>query len=1116
MKTKTGTIQIIAIVLALVTLVFISAMWFSHKSILAVDLAQEDLRAYVGIVSKKAPEYAGTALEKGTYQAIYDVGMRGGFRKDTTFSRKNISVDYESLNVSTGVWREYDTITIPTTIELTFDLSKVTEKIVKDTLTRYAPMYNLDVSSYMTAQYTVLRVPCGIEYGADNNKRCLDANITSVLQLNKQYTVSNTKIANAFVFGETYEKISVRLPGMYDLMDNFMRNNFPANTGKDGGTPYNLLSKQLEETTACPAGYNCDWDQNFSITQYCPSQNNCDYSANGFNAKFDYKCVPKLVAPACKRTIRDNLKNSINLIESELNNNTLQLEPYTIKCPAGVPNCETDYNAPVEVYKDTATGQRYKTERFKWTLEPASPNIWNDAIKWDGNSDRYDVLWWAQNPITGTCTLPDGTTFKTDNIATLLTNPERQSTSTGIDINPWQKKTGLVPPYTEEFPEGTACADAFYVNCHEIKQYKTQTGGGSWWNCCGGGGGSCYNGPDPTAWCEMDGYKTDPAHTAFCGASPTGDPYGGKWCSQATTTVHYSDSHGCSCSCPWTSCPSSYGECHSYVDTDPVVTGHVVQTAYTHCDIEYNFYGHFKYRADIDPLLVTLTDESKLIPAEDIYGNDVNTKPTLNAVYQETIREEPHDNDRCLDTESEEGNTNARYYHASDVGKSPCPTNKNAAAPRTDYYTSSPCNTCPDADNTCYPADQQVCVGGSRLEGSEYCTRCAATTCSDGIQNCGETRADCGGPCAPCPTCATLTCTSPAGCCSRAEDGIEECQPPGLDPIGATCRTDCECQSGTCNSTNQCYNPLTGCPAESIAPSFEQAITPADGCPLNLSIGFNAAPGTQFKIEAVYEKGADKIPIEICRTGVNCGIGAAEVSSMNTNCNTSFGYSNYNGYYPWNCSLATPVVPSDHQLTKVKISSLDGSNLKLFGLEINTSRITQPTRCTSCGGTAYWKNAMLWVKSISPGSCVDSSSGSTADILNLLSCEATTGKLYGDTNGNGQVNMSEVFDCCDGTPPAIKLKKPVANCGDYTNFSSPCTFQINVTTDKSARCRYSEDTELSYDSMPNVLDLSFVTKREISKSLTNAIRTYFIGCINRIGVKTPLGSACSLTVNCTA
>ena len=93
-----------------------------------------------------------------------------------------------------------------------------------------------------------------------------------------------------------------------------------------------------------------------------------------------------------------------------------------------------------------------------------------------------------------------------------------------------------------------------------------------------------------------------------------------------------------------------------------------------------------------------------------------------------------------------------------------------------------------------------VASGGS-FAGSEttnFCIGGTTATCSDGIQNQGETGVDCGGPCAPCPDPETCTdgiqnqgeegidCGGPCDACPTCNDGIQNGGETGVD-CGGPC-----------------------------------------------------------------------------------------------------------------------------------------------------------------------------------------------------------------------------------------------------------------------------------------------------------------------------------------
>ena len=110
--------------------------------------------------------------------------------------------------------------------------------------------------------------------------------------------------------------------------------------------------------------------------------------------------------------------------------------------------------------------------------------------------------------------------------------------------------------------------------------------------------------------------------------------------------------------------------------------------SYTHCDITYDTYGHFKYRVAIDPLLVTVTDKSKLIPVDNVLGQTIQKNPEIKAIYKGVINEAPSIEDGCLDEEAGEGRIGDRYFEAAstDLHADSCPIERNPLAQKTDYY----------------------------------------------------------------------------------------------------------------------------------------------------------------------------------------------------------------------------------------------------------------------------------------------------------------------------------------------------------------------------------------------------------------------------------------------
>jgi hypothetical protein len=103
-------------------------------------------------------------------------------------------------------------------------------------------------------------------------------------------------------------------------------------------------------------------------------------------------------------------------------------------------------------------------------------------------------------------------------------------------------------------------------------------------------------------------------------------------------------------------------------------------------------------------------------------------------------------------------------------------------------------------------------ISGDGSMGSHYqgfSVACTAPTCSDGIQNQGETGIDCGGPCAPCaPSCS---------------DGIQNQDETGVD-CGGVCPACPTCNDGIQNQGENgidCGGPCAACPVLCTDLGFE-------------------------------------------------------------------------------------------------------------------------------------------------------------------------------------------------------------------------------------------------------------------------------------------------------
>ncbi len=383
--------------------------------------------------------------------------------------------------------------------------------------------------------------------------------------------------------------------------------------------------------------------------------------------------MPALQSPASKTTIVSSIQAKIQKIEKHLNTELALLETlHTVICPAGVTGCYGVYNSPYAADKDPITAETYKTGGYRWTLAPPAPKTWTDIVQFSTTNDDYTVLWWNQAN-DGKCSLPrdiapatGGSTYITD------TQP-----STSVDND--GKDAGFASK--ANYPEGTACADSYYTGCHKVNYYVYSYGSSSWTSQCSGSSGNCYTSGKVLHECEDPAHRTDPAHTT-CGVPRAGDG----WCDEMVSRRHWTKSWSVSCPyhCHWTTCYSTKtARSCQMTEESPIIDS---VSRYTHCDITYDTYGHFKYRAVIDPLLVTVTDKSKLIPVKDIYGDIVQENPNIKALYSAVINEAPESGDRCKDLEAGENVTGERYYHAGDNAYDPCPIGRNNTAQNPGYY----------------------------------------------------------------------------------------------------------------------------------------------------------------------------------------------------------------------------------------------------------------------------------------------------------------------------------------------------------------------------------------------------------------------------------------------
>ena len=112
---------------------------------------------------------------------------------------------------------------------------------------------------------------------------------------------------------------------------------------------------------------------------------------------------------------------------------------------------------------------------------------------------------------------------------------------------------------------------------------------------------------------------------------------------------------------------------------------------------------------------------------------------------------------------------------------------------------------------------------------------CPDPTCDDGIQNQGEQRIDCGGPCPPCECLSHSECNDGLYCTGvEICDNYGQCQ-PGFDPCyGMLCDEDndtcigCD-HDGTCETGEDCHNCPDDCPSGSGAGCGNGVCETADG-----------------------------------------------------------------------------------------------------------------------------------------------------------------------------------------------------------------------------------------------------------------------------------------------
>ena len=150
--------------------------------------------------------------------------------------------------------------------------------------------------------------------------------------------------------------------------------------------------------------------------------------------------------------------------------------------------------------------------------------------------------------------------------------------------------------------------------------------------------------------------------------------------------------------------------------------------------------------------------------------------------------------------------------------------NSNEWASFRNWATDNPSKVTLDACATCSDSIQNQ--GETGIDCGGPCAACAAApTCSDGIQNQGETGIDCGGPCpacggtptcsdgiqnqgetgidcgGPCPACGEPCVPDPGSCDAQQGGGQNSC---GLNYGHDSCGNGCSRSWNNCNTGQQC------------------------------------------------------------------------------------------------------------------------------------------------------------------------------------------------------------------------------------------------------------------------------------------------------------------------
>ena len=321
---------------------------------------------------------------------------------------------------------------------------------------------------------------------------------------------------------------------------------------------------------------------------------------------------------------------------------------------------------------------------------------------------------------------------------------------------------------------------------------------------------------------------------------------------------------------------------------------------------------------------------------------------------------------------------------------------------------------CPVSGNACLVADclpgscacqnNNVCASGTApgcekagaAPGSDYCTTCS--TCSDGVQNCGEAGFDCGGTCG---SCSDASCDEPCG------PGVN-CV-AGLTCVGGVCRkpacsaeATCACPAATCNQP--CAPPAINCAAGLVCssgvcrnPACSADVTcicPAVTCGNNINdIGEECDPTAPNPVNNQTCKG---LGIGLCDAGMQ-------------RCDTATSWSQ---------------------------SCLNGGTL-------GCNAVGTPNECkfntASCNPASTWQNEAQTVPDVNhrySGNCVQ---GVASGCYNSGGC-FSLGESFNDAYCFGDPPVQCVAACFANWPAAYTARCPAcATCRDVNGVCQPAS-----------------------------------------------------------------------------